>query len=99
MVENSISSESLANQLSVLAQDGTHCMNCGELLLNNVKWKGAVWDPSTPEATNINWLAQAQRRLDFPIDSTERTPMVALEYVWKVFNNLYDPTNGSVATL
>jgi len=66
--------------------DHSFCENCG-------------WDLATPEriwyegltgATVIHWLAQAQRHLDYPLDSSERSGWPAFDYAWRAFNHLYN---------
>lgn len=44
-------------------------------------------------SNNINWLAQCQRRLKYPIDQSDRVGLTAFEYGWKSFNNIYSEFN------
>ena len=38
---------------------------------------------------NINWLAQCKKKVDYPVDRSDRAGLTAFEYGWKSFNNLY----------
>ncbi len=69
--------------------DWHYCMSCGCSLW---LWRNfrLEWSPSVAESNNIHWLAQAQRRLVLPIESTEEVPFLAFEYAWKVINGLYN---------
>jgi hypothetical protein len=69
---------------------GEFCVDCGTQI-QRVIWTGEVWTPSHPDATVLNWLAQCERRMCFPVDSTEDAGFAGFEYAWKVFNHLYQP--------
>jgi hypothetical protein len=73
----------------VLADDN-FCFVCGDDLQLQVNDAGPLWTASIEEAACFHWLAQCQRRLRFPIDTTEEIPYVAFEYGWKVVNRLYN---------
>lgn len=62
-----------------------YCIACGYDLERKLEWT-----PDVEEANNLHWLAQAQRRLVLPIESTEYIPFLSFEYSWKVLNRLYN---------
>ena len=70
--------------------DDNFCFVCGDDLQLQVNDAGPLWTASIEEALCFHWLAQCQRRLRFPIDTTEEIPYVAFEYGWKVVNRLYN---------
>jgi len=65
--------------------DWACCMNCGHDLGNKKEWNERI-----EEANNLHWLAQAQRRLEWPIELSDEIPFLAVEYSWKVVNRLYN---------
>ena len=65
------------------------CIGCGaNLWLQSSGHLRRQWNPTLDEAISLHWLAQAERRLDFPTDSSEQVPFQAFEYAWKVLNRL-----------
>ena len=66
-----------------------YCENCGFELSGLHRRISRVWDPQHSLAAPLNWLAQAHRRLKFPIEESDGTGFRGLEYVWKAFNNVY----------
>src|SRR5678816_3802810 len=67
-------------------KDDNYCWVCGHNLLRNE----LPWTEEVEEANNLHWLAQIQRRLVLPTDSTEKRPFLAFEYGWKVLENLHN---------
>jgi hypothetical protein len=52
------------------------------------------------QAIALHWMAQAERRLDFPVDSTEDGGWSAFEYAWKALHSVcedLETTEGNAA--
>ncbi len=71
-----------------------YCGDCGQSLHLVKKETTLKWDESIAQAEVLKWLAQCERRLIHPLDSTERTGLSAFEYGWKAFNALYAQFDG-----
>lgn len=69
--------------------DANFCQYDGEKV-TGIEWKGKSWNENLPEAGILHWLAQSQRREKVPLDSSEGVGLIAFEYAWKVFNQIYD---------
>lgn len=74
------------------------CTACTRPILPKVRPGGTIWTVSLDEAVCFHWLAQCERRLTFPIESTEEMPYVAFEYGWKVINRFYNELELSEST-
>jgi hypothetical protein len=46
------------------------------------------WSPNLEHSTVLHWMAQAYRRLEVPLDSTEDAGWSAFEYAWKALHHL-----------
>jgi hypothetical protein len=76
---------------TTLQYEDDFCIGCGaNLWLQSSGHLRRQWNPTLDEAISLHWLAQAERRLDFPTDSSEQVPFQAFEYAWKVLNRLYN---------
>ncbi len=53
---------------------------------------------SLPDYKILNWVAQCNRRIVRPLDSSERNGLSAFEYGWKAVNALYKPFAGDSET-
>jgi hypothetical protein len=71
-------------------EDDDFCCMCGCYLWLQESHFKAPWSEGVVEANNIHWLAQCQRRLEFPVEGTEEKSFAAFEYAWKVINRLYN---------
>lgn len=77
--------------------DWQFCMEHGEPV-TGFRWQGKSWHPALPDAIVLHWLAQSERRENFPLDSSEGVGLAAFEYAWKAFNQLYDGFGNPDAT-
>ena len=78
---------SCGDKYSVAFQN--YCENCGLELSGLQRPLSHSWSPEHQLAAPLNWLAQAHRRIRFPLEESDGTGFRGLEYVWKAFNNIY----------
>jgi hypothetical protein len=77
--------------------DANFCPLGGEEVIG-FEWQGKSWNEQLPDAVILHWLAQSERREQVPLDSSEGVGLIAFEYAWKAFNQLYDGFGDSEAT-
>jgi hypothetical protein len=65
------------------------CPGCGAVNVQRLRTSGPAPRLDKESKALVHWLAQAHRRLTYPIDGAEESRYSVMEYSWRVFNNRY----------
>jgi hypothetical protein len=65
------------------------CPGCGAVNVQRLSTSGPTPKLDNETKALVHWLAQAHRRLIYPVDGAEESRYSVMEYSWRVFNNRY----------
>ena len=76
---------------AVVSDQDNYCEECGNSLRPTREPPPQDLIEKAKEWPCIQWLAQCERRLSFPLDRSEASAFVSVEYAWKALNFMYRP--------